>query len=175
MSKKLIIVFVAVILMALGGLGYLVYQSMPKSEAQNNQNKQDNSNTPTDSNPINTSPTSTEENNATSSEPYIRVIFPNGQNSWKIGEAYEVSWQTSKVKSVDIILENWDKMDGAWPSSILIARNISASLGRYSFVLAEDKLPKVPEKIGDHFKIRIVSYPLDYTISDRSDNFFSVQ
>ncbi|MFH1778027.1 MAG: hypothetical protein ABH952_10775, partial [Candidatus Omnitrophota bacterium] len=79
------------------------------------------------------------------------------------------------VESLDIILENWDKMDNTWPASTLIARDISASLEKYSFVLSENKLPPDAEKSGSRFKLRLVSYPLDYTISDRSDDFFTVQ
>jgi hypothetical protein len=36
-------------------------------------------------------------------------------------------------------------------------------------------LPPDAPKDGDNFKIRIVPYPLDYTISDRSDDFFSIR
>ena len=164
MSNKLIIAIIIII--ALGGLGYFVYQFMltPESTSLNVGNEsQNNSN----------NPTSTEENN--SGEPYIKIISPNGADSWKIGETYDIAWQSSGVKSLDIILENWDQMDGTWPSSILIARDISASLEKYSFILSENKLPPDAEKSGSHFKLRIVSYPLDYTISDRSDDFFTVQ
>ncbi len=167
MSNKLAIAIIIVI--ALGGLGYFAYQLMlsPESPSQNSGNESpSNQNNPGNS-------TSTAEN--TSTERYLKIIPPNDAAVSKIGETYEITWQSLGVESVDIILENWDQMDGNWPASILIARDITASLEKYSFVLSENKLPPNAEKSGSHFKLRVVAYPLDYTISDRSDDFFSVQ
>lgn len=108
-------------------------------------------------------------------KPYVKVVFPKGGETLEIGKTYEILWEYQGVKSVDIILENWKVVSGNWPASRFIARNIPAADGKYSFKLSMDNLPPESREAGNLFKVRIVPYPLDYTITGRSDDYFSIK
>lgn len=107
-------------------------------------------------------------------EPYIKVISPNGGEKWIIEDTYEIKWNSSGIEKVNIVLENWETPEAGWPTSGGMAENIPANLGKYSFSMSLESLPPALRQPNNYFKIRIVKSDYNYSISDRSDEFFSI-
>lgn len=107
----------------------------------------------------------TEEELEVLEEPYIKVIFPNGGEKWRIGETYEIKWEFGGLEKVDIYL--YGSIPGQRPFSKKLATGISATLDEYSWTISED----IPS--GDSFVI-IINQEGEVYPRDESDNYFGI-
>ena len=95
-------------------------------------------------------------------EPFIKVISPNGGEEWEIENTYEIIWNSDGVDIIDQILL-WGP-GFQFQKDELIAQNIPTSQEKYSWIIPLN----IPS--GD-YKIRI----WDSTGQlDDSDNYFSI-
>lgn len=102
-------------------------------------------------------------------KPYIKVISPNGEEEWKIGNTYDITWESQGADKIYIYLVK----EGASDVAEIITRDfIQASLGKYSWT--------IPTKnndinLGGQFKI-VITFPEEKNgkIRDVSDNYFSI-
>ena len=118
-------------------------------------------------------------------KPYIKVLSPNGGEKWVVGNTYNITWESSGIDKVNIYLEEIELPGGIWqtteclqescdpnvsfcpPCDKLIASNISASLGKYSWTIPAN------QQVLTKAKIAIYSVSAG-KISDKSDNYFSI-
>ncbi len=103
-------------------------------------------------------------------EPYIKVISPNGGEKWIIGNNYEIKWKSSLniEKKVDIYLIK----EGKWNLANYIAFSVP-NTGMYNWDLTdtEDNLIQM----GDNYKIQVFVRKGKPGESDESDNYFSIK
>jgi len=112
---------------------------------------------------------------------YITVISPNGGERWVKGKTYDITWGSAGVDKVDIYARKIDPtmvcatcIVGIYCppcNGTLIAKNISASSGKYSWTIPSDIA------LGDKYKIQIGDtgfYLGQNNIFDESDNYFSI-
>ncbi len=117
----------------------------------------------------------------TTATPSITVLSPNGGEQWVRGKTYNIKWSSTGVDKVDVYTAKIDPlvaclscMVGVYCppcDSTLVAKNISASLGQYSWTIPLDIA------LGDKYKIRIgdPDFYLGYNnVYDQSDNYFSI-
>ena len=118
-------------------------------------------------------------------KPYIKVLSPNRGEKWVVGNTYNITWESSGIDKVNIYLEEIELPGGIWqtteclqescdpnvsfcpPCDKLIASNISASLGKYSWTIPAN------QQVLTKAKIAIYSVSAG-KISDKSDNYFSI-
>jgi peptidoglycan hydrolase-like protein with peptidoglycan-binding domain len=117
----------------------------------------------------------------TPEEKSITVISPNGGEKWVRGKTYDITWNSAGVDKVDIYARKIDPTIVCAPCIVgnycppcqgtLIAKNVSASLGKYSWTVPSDIA------LGDKYKIQIGDtgfYLGQNNIYDESDNYFSI-
>jgi len=113
--------------------------------------------------------------------PSVTVIFPNGGEKWEIGKDSDITWKSTGIDKVNIYARNLGLgvmcspcITGIYCSSCdgtLITKDVSASLGKYSWT--------IPSNIssGDKYKIQIGDsnfYLGQNKVYDESDNYFSI-
>ncbi|MCX6751592.1 MAG: peptidoglycan-binding protein [Candidatus Nomurabacteria bacterium] len=100
------------------------------------------------------------------STPSITVLSPNGGETYKMGQTYNIVWNSTGVDKVYIYLSKKD-INGV---VALIGDNISASLGKYPWTIPVDNSDIIK---GGQFKIVISKDGADSTF-DNSDNYFTI-
>jgi hypothetical protein len=94
-----------------------------------------------------------------STDPVIIVSNPNAAVTWYVGHTYNIEWSSANVTgNVKIEISN----DGVLST---LAASIENS-GSWTWNIPEDYT------LGTHYKIKVSN--LDGTVSDMSDNFFSI-
>jgi hypothetical protein len=116
-------------------------------------------------------------NTATTVQPSLTVLSPNGGERWEIGKTYTISWNSSGIESVNIELENWEGAPSGGPITWRIASGVSAALGKYSWTIPANIFPAIRQ--GDFYKVRIVdakdtSITYAQQKADSSDYYFSI-
>ncbi|MBU3943051.1 hypothetical protein KKA24_03645 [Patescibacteria group bacterium] len=79
-------------------------------------------------------------------EKTIKVITPNGEESWEIGQIHEITWESKNIDKVGIVLFNGEETE--W-----IAKDIKAIAGKYDWEIYPG------HKYGRGFWIAIFEYP----------------
>ena len=93
----------------------------------------------------------------------ITVISPNGEESWEIGQKYEITWKAKKVDKVGIALFNKNG-EVEW-----IAENINAGQGKYGFEIYKG------HEFGYGFWVAVFEYPWrEEGKVDYSNNAFAI-
>ena len=102
-----------------------------------------------------------------STTPYITVISPNGGEQWVIGNTYSVKIYCSQgiSKVLNISLINYATGGGETE----IAHEVTCSLG---YTSAYEW--KIPSFITAGSQFKVVAKTIDNSISDQSDNYFSI-
>jgi len=100
------------------------------------------------------------------SKPSITVLSPNGGEKWVVGKTYEITWRSSGIDKVDVSLCGQIPIDIAGNCLPVIAEDISANLGKYSWTIPSDISPK------DGYRIRIFDGKTN--LQDDTDNYFSI-
>jgi hypothetical protein len=121
---------------------------------------------------------------------FIKVTFPNNSEIWKIGETYDITWSAKNIKKVNIYLDGsctetlctmiacapppppagpkcWVDCRGS-----LIAKNIDASLEKYSWTIPKDQALFIDARI--HVQEVVSDIKTQTCLSDLSDNSFSI-
>ncbi|PJC51357.1 MAG: hypothetical protein CO031_03015, partial [Candidatus Nealsonbacteria bacterium CG_4_9_14_0_2_um_filter_37_38] len=98
--------------------------------------------------------------------PSITVLSPNGGEKWVVGKTYEITWRSSGIDKVDVSLCGQIPIDIAGNCLPVIAEDISANLGKYSWTIPSDISPK------DGYRIRIFDGKTN--LQDDTDNYFSI-
>jgi len=98
--------------------------------------------------------------------PSLTVIYPNGGEIWKVGSTYDITWRSSGIDKVDVSLCGQIPIDIAGNCLPVIAEDISANLGKYSWTIPSDISPK------DGYRIRIFDGKTN--LQDDTDNYFSI-
>lgn len=92
----------------------------------------------------------------------IKITTPNGGEKWSAGKTYQITWKTSGIDKVGIVL-----FKGQTPS--WIAKNISAKEGKYDWEIPDWQEP------SQDYKIAIFEYPWQKGNKiDYSDEFFTI-
>ena len=112
--------------------------------------------------------------------PSITVISPNGGEEWVGEKSYKIAWTQSGLeeKKVDILLAGYDKDGNQIDGWYVIETEIPASQGYFywvpygvpSFFLY---FSTTPEKY--QIKVQQVEEPVLGTVSDSSDDYFSIK
>lgn len=93
----------------------------------------------------------------------IKIISPNGEEQWDIGQKYEITWRAKNVGKVGIVLFN-NSGEAEW-----IAENIDAGLGKYGWEIYKG------HQYGYGFWIAVFEYPWRKNGKvDYSNNGFSI-
>ena len=111
-----------------------------------------------------------------STQPSLTITSPNGGETWKIGETYDVTWQANAVDLVYPIWYGYDSSGSIVNSYPLYSINngtaigISAKLGKISWTI-----PSAMAVNPSLAKSKIsISSAIVGGISDASDNYFSI-
>ncbi|MCX6722523.1 MAG: peptidoglycan-binding protein, partial [Candidatus Staskawiczbacteria bacterium] len=107
-----------------------------------------------------------------STQPSITVTSPNGGEQWQIGGTHLINWSSSSVESVNIYLENWGNSGAGGPLTWLIAQNVSAVNGNYSWTIPSSIAPSITP--GSLYKINIKQIRDIVPVSDSSNNYFTI-
>lgn len=92
----------------------------------------------------------------------IKVIAPNGEEEWEIGQTHEITWKVRGIGKVGIVLFNGNKPE--W-----IAENIDAKLGKYQWEIYQG------HEYGDNFWVAVFEYPWQKGNKiDYSDKAFAI-
>lgn len=85
-------------------------------------------------------------------KPTITILSPNGGEKWQYGKTYTIEWKSEGINKVKIYLQNWEGVPIAGDDykSCVIADNVSASTGKYSWTIKD-----CPITTGDRFIVRI--------------------
>ncbi|MEO0084949.1 MAG: hypothetical protein ABIJ94_04430, partial [candidate division WOR-3 bacterium] len=105
-------------------------------------------------------------------EPYIKVLSPNGGEQWKIGETYNIKWDSAGVSKIYVTLLNYSQTD-----SCRLTYESITNTGSYSFNTGQQGRCPQSVFIGDKIKIEIsadVYTTNGVEIKDESDNYFSI-
>lgn len=94
--------------------------------------------------------------------PSINLLYPNGGETFRVGNQYDISWNSIGVDNVNIYLE----LNGGATES-LIASNVPANLGYYSWKV------NMVSAIDNQHKIR-VSDAKNNNIFDKSNDYFRI-
>jgi hypothetical protein len=94
--------------------------------------------------------------------PSITVLSPNGGEVWEAGKTYDITWTSLGIDKVYIGLLIGDQL----LSEYVIASNISASLGKYTWTIPAN------QPLSSKYKISIRAY--GGIVFDLSDNYFSI-
>ena len=89
--------------------------------------------------------------------PAVKVLVPNGGEKWKVGETYEIKWESSNVEKVDI------ELFAAGAKKATIATQVSAAEGVYKWTIPSIVAPRKDYKV----KIYDSSQPSVYDLSDK--------
>jgi len=120
-------------------------------------------------------------------KPSLTVLSPNGGEVWQTGKTYDITWKAEGVKYVDIYINSpYTVMCGrrnegnTWVLTAytaceqtcnerVIAKNVLASAGKYSWTIPADQIPNTYSLIS-------VKSSTSETIclGDSSDNVFSI-
>jgi len=100
-------------------------------------------------------------------EKSLTLTSPNGGETWKTEEIYDITWKSTGVDKINISLQTFANQGE--PSTALgyIATNVSASAGKYSW-----KIPSSAFAIGDNRQILITD--VNKIFSDGSDAPLSI-
>jgi hypothetical protein len=94
-------------------------------------------------------------------QPYITLLSPNGGETWKIGETRDITWRSSGVEKVYIGIRCTQGAILTSFTSPNIAREVPASLGKFSWKVDVDSDHAVPTDLSpsmcDAYKITIGS------------------
>jgi len=92
----------------------------------------------------------------------IKIITPNGEEEWDIGQTYEITWDSNGIEKVGIALFNGE--DVKW-----IDKNISAKAEKYEWRIYPG------QDYGDGFWIAVFEYPWKKGSKvDYSDQAFAI-
>lgn len=107
------------------------------------------------------------DNNQQNSSSSIKILYPNGGENLISGKTYEIVWKSEISSDVSI----WLSKKGASDVADLITGSslVPASTGKYSWTIPKDNNDI---KNGGQFKIVISSK--DSSVSDSSDNYFTI-
>ncbi len=95
-------------------------------------------------------------------EKTIKVVAPNGEENWEIGQVHEITWEAKNIDKIGIVLFNGE--DTEW-----IAKNINASTGKYEWEIYPG------HKYGRGFWIAVFEYPWNKDSKvDYIDGSFSI-
>ena len=105
-------------------------------------------------------------------KPGIMVTSPNGSEEWMKGNTYTVKWESKGIDKVRIYIFN-PNISGSGSTNYIVPDNqsVSASSGYYNWTIGEVGLPLGVGQ-GAVYKIRIDD--VDSTLSDKSDDYFSI-
>jgi len=98
-------------------------------------------------------------------EPYIKVLSPNGGENLKVGDTYNIKWESNGIEKLMIHLTNYSCCSET-PTHIV--EKIPASQESYSW-----KIPDYGWGSEDNLKIFMVG-DSDSRIQDTSDNYFHI-
>jgi hypothetical protein len=95
-------------------------------------------------------------------KPSLKVLVPNGGEIWKVGETYEIKWESSQVDKINIELFAGEK------KAQTIAENVSAGDKSYKWT--------IPQTIssGKIYRVKIYDSK-DSSVSDVSDRPFAIE
>ncbi len=109
-------------------------------------------------------------------KPYIKILSPNGGETWEIGKSYDITWSSKGIDKVTIFLADFrEESPVTWHR---ISPDLSATLGKYSWKVADCYDSICNFTPGEKYKIKISesatspSYPL--LAEDESDDYFSI-
>ena len=102
----------------------------------------------------------------TVSQPSITVTSPNGGESWKVGEAYNITWESSGVENVDITAFNM-----ASNNLYVVANAIPAYLKTANWTVGNNLGGSITP-VGNYI-IKIVDHT-NSQVFDTSDNYFTI-
>lgn len=113
-------------------------------------------------------------------QPSITVLSPNGGENLVTGQTYNITWQSFGLSQVNINLWSWESVSNGYRVSV-IAKNLNASQGSYSWVIPEktecSSLPCLSLPEFSYHKIQVVdsgygrNNPVSKVISDESNAF----
>jgi len=111
-------------------------------------------------------------------KPYIKVISPNGGEEWKIGETYNITWESKGIDKINIGLQLFDSQKSIIGPAYPIVKNTDASKGIYSWNIKSSNIYVSPQinTTAKFYKISIVSTSFRNTGigADESDNYFTI-
>jgi hypothetical protein len=101
----------------------------------------------------------------------LKLISPNGGESWSVGKTFEIKW-SAPTDSTQIRIYLIDDRTGSRQAEPLLIANVSAQIGKYSWIVPSTIVPNKATDKGT-FKIEIEETSLrGYT--DSSDNYFNI-
>jgi len=119
----------------------------------------------------------------------ITILSPNGGEKWEVGKAYNITWRATGFEKAIIMLTDYSCSS---ETPIIIATNIPASQGSYSWTIPDDffearasaycptyiynPVSHYGWKSGDNFKFFVGQLNSNgtYGAQDQSDNYFSI-
>ena len=96
-----------------------------------------------------------------SNTPFLRIISPNGGENWVANSTQTITWQSSNVSKIKIEFSLSGGLD--W---VIINNSVDASLGEYSWKVADAQTPYVLIRISS------TSNSVVYDISDREFSIY---
>jgi len=94
----------------------------------------------------------------------IKVLSPNGGESWEKGEGYGVRWQSSGIRGNVKIMLKWGTSRGGW----FRVTKSTPNTGSYFYKIPRREIGQE----GNQFKIYVMTP--DGSVKDESDGFFSI-
>lgn len=94
----------------------------------------------------------------------IKVLSPNGGESWEKGEGYGVRWQSSGIRGNVKIMLKWGTSRGGW----FTVTKSTPNTGSYFYKIPGTEIGQE----GNQFKIYVMTP--DGSVKDESDGFFSI-
>jgi len=110
-----------------------------------------------------------------SSVPSVKLLSPNGGEKWVKGEVYNIQWSSTGIENVTIFLADFREENPTW---YRISPDISATLPRYSWKVADCYGSICDFTLGNQYKIKVVEsatstrYP--NLVEDSTDDYFSI-
>ncbi|GEM_PF-2774779 len=105
---------------------------------------------------------------APSAQPTITVTSPNGGETWKVGETYNITWNSANMNKINIEIIDTTISAGV---TLNLAENYSAAAGSYAWTIPSN----VGEVPGNRYKISLSGAGIGFfNINDSSDNYFSI-
>ena len=112
-------------------------------------------------------------------EPYIKLLFPKGEEVLETDKSYEIKWDSRGLEKIDIGIVGGQIVGPYWTGSYII-RDIDASLGKYYWTIPSDS-----SYVGNYWRVFVGELPLEKSgyfkvkpgkeVYDRSEGYFSIK
>lgn len=107
--------------------------------------------------------------------PRLTLLAPNGGEIWVRSQTYNITWASSEIEKINIVLEEWGP--APFPFKQDIAEDVSAALGKYSWAISTSTYAKLSP--DSSYKIKILdsttaTLPSNQQLFDSSDRFFKI-